>query len=88
MTEQMLLQQWSHLPESMKQELLTFFEYLVFKYKIQGSKTVKSPIGSKNVQIGDAQAQRVAPKAGFLKGTFVMSDDFDAPLEDFKEYMP
>ena len=26
-------------------------------------------------------------KAGFLKGTFVMKDDFDEPLDDFKEYM-
>ncbi len=25
--------------------------------------------------------------AGFLKGSFVMAADFDAPLEDFKEYM-
>jgi hypothetical protein len=25
-------------------------------------------------------------KAGFLKGTFKMSKDFDAPLEDSKEY--
>lgn len=27
------------------------------------------------------------PKAGFLKGTFKMSPDFDDPLDDFKEYM-
>ena len=26
-------------------------------------------------------------KAGSAKGTFFMADDFDAPLEDFKEYM-
>ena len=26
-------------------------------------------------------------KAGFSKAKFVMSDDFNAPLEDFKEYM-
>ncbi|MBM4166873.1 MAG: DUF2281 domain-containing protein [Ignavibacteria bacterium] len=26
-------------------------------------------------------------KAGFLKGTFVMKENFDEPLEDFKEYM-
>lgn len=26
-------------------------------------------------------------KAGFLKGTFTMQDDFDEPLDDFKEYM-
>ena len=26
-------------------------------------------------------------KAGFLKGTFTLQGDLDAPLEDFKEYM-
>lgn len=24
---------------------------------------------------------------GMMKGTFVMSDDFDEPLDDFKDYM-
>lgn len=36
------------------------------------------------------QLQPTTPKkrkAGFLKGTFVMHEDFNAPLEDFKEYM-
>jgi hypothetical protein len=27
------------------------------------------------------------PKAGCMKGTFVMAEDFDVPLDDFKEYM-
>lgn len=27
------------------------------------------------------------PKFGSAKGLFVMHDDFDAPLEDFKDYM-
>jgi len=27
------------------------------------------------------------PKAGSAKGLFIMSDDFDEPLEDFEEYM-
>ena len=26
-------------------------------------------------------------KAGFLKGTFIINEGFDEPLEDFKEYM-
>jgi|APTNR8051073442_1049403.scaffolds.fasta_scaffold22197_1 hypothetical protein len=26
-------------------------------------------------------------KAGFSKATFTMSEDFNAPLEDFKDYM-
>lgn len=25
---------------------------------------------------------------GMMKGTFEIADDFDEPLEDFKEYMP
>ncbi len=28
------------------------------------------------------------PKFGSAKGLIEMSDDFDEPLEDFKEYMP
>ena len=32
-------------------------------------------------------SQNKSPKAGFLKGTFKMSPDFDEPLEDFREYM-
>lgn len=27
------------------------------------------------------------PKAGCMKGVFKMKEDFDKPLEDFKEYM-
>ena len=29
----------------------------------------------------------IIPEYGSLKGTFRMADDFDEPLEDFKEYM-
>ena len=31
--------------------------------------------------------QRCSAKAGSAKGLVWMSDDFDEPLEDFKEYM-
>lgn len=27
-------------------------------------------------------------KFGMMKGTFQISEDFDAPLDDFKDYMP
>ena len=30
---------------------------------------------------------KIVPKAGSAKGKIRMSADFDAPLEDFKEYM-
>lgn len=34
-----------------------------------------------------SKKKQACPKAGFLKGVFKMSKDFDEPLEDFKEYM-
>jgi Protein of unknown function (DUF2281) len=78
MSEQVFLKQYNQLPEALKQELLDFFEFLMLKYKAQGGqkKVEKQPTPSKST-----------PKAGFLKGTFVLSPDFDEPLEDFKEYM-
>jgi len=64
----------SKLPESLQEEVLHYVEFLVKKYA--------QTITEENV---------VTPKrkAGALKGTFVLPlpDDFDRPLEDFKEYM-
>ena len=39
-------------------------------------------------QFSENQPQKRTPKFGSGKGMFKMSDNFDAPLEDFKEYMP
>ena len=33
------------------------------------------------------KAVKRTPKFGCAKGTFKMADDFDEPLEDFKDYM-
>jgi len=32
-------------------------------------------------------SERKTPKPGCMRGKIWMADDFDAPLEDFKEYM-
>ncbi|MFP4692265.1 MAG: DUF2281 domain-containing protein [Halothece sp.] len=37
--------------------------------------------------IATSTAKRYPAKAGSAKGMVWMSDDFDAPLEEFKEYM-
>ncbi|MDR0291141.1 MAG: type II toxin-antitoxin system RelB/DinJ family antitoxin [Treponema sp.] len=34
-----------------------------------------------------AEPEKKIPKPGCMKGKIWMADDFDAPLEDFKEYM-
>lgn len=67
----------SHLPESVKTELWAYFEYLLFKYQIP-----KNTDNGKKVN-----PEKKTPKAGFLKGTFIVGEGFDEPLEDFKEYM-
>ena len=36
---------------------------------------------------GSLQEQKKFPVFGCLKGQIQMSDDFDEPLEDFKDYM-
>ena len=40
-----------------------------------------------NVDAPGTQPRRKIRKAGIWKGQIKMSDDFDAPLDDFKEYM-
>lgn len=64
----------AEMPESLKQELLHYAKYLMENY-------------SKDfLQEQDTTKKR---RSGILKGTFVLPlpDDFDEPLEDFKEYM-
>jgi len=36
---------------------------------------------------GDPQKKRKTPVPGLAKGMVTVPDDFDAPLDDFKEYM-
>lgn len=36
---------------------------------------------------GDPQQKRKTPVPGLAKGMVTVPDDFDAPLDDFKEYM-
>jgi hypothetical protein len=62
------------MPESLKQEVLHYAKYLIENYSTDG---VPEHFSVKK------------RRSGILQGTFVLplSDDFDEPLEDFKEYM-
>ena len=78
-TETEFFQTVAHMPESLKQELFHYAKYLIDNY----ARTVDE---THPVQDQDQPKKR---RSGILKGTFVLplSDDFDEPLEDFKEYM-
>jgi hypothetical protein len=60
------------LPESLQQEVLHYAEFLAQKY-------------------AKATSQEILPQPrpgfGSWQGQITMTDDFDAPLEDLKEYM-
>ena len=74
MLETTILETLVKLPDSLKQEVLHYVEFLAAKY------------ANNEVAINPPQKKR---QAGMMKGTFVLplADDFDAPLEDFQEYM-
>jgi len=59
------------LPEPLQQEILHYAEFLAHNY----AKTTPSKTSQTRQGFGSWQ------------GKIVMADDFDAPLEDMKEYM-
>jgi hypothetical protein len=73
--ESAILEQLQKLPESGQQEALRYIEALVMEYSRSGKNIASSPVKKR--------------QAGMMKGTFVLPlvDDFNAPLEDFQEYV-
>lgn len=71
MLETTILEYLHQLPDSLQQEVLHYTQFLLETH-------------AKNTPVSPKKRQ-----AGFLKGTFVLplAEDFDAPLEDFQEYM-
>jgi len=64
------------LPEHLKKQVMDYIEFLLTR-EANGHQP-KQP---------KASSSKVKPGFGGAKGMFVMSPDFDEPLEDFKEYM-
>lgn len=61
------------LPENLRKLVADYVEYLSWRKD--------APLD------GDKEPQRKTPVPGLLKGKIWIADDFDAPLDDFKEYM-
>lgn len=67
-----LIETLNKLPSNLQTEILHYAEYLAAKYAEPSSAEVS------------LQKYR---QAGTMKGMFTMAEDFDAPLEDLKDYM-
>ena len=72
MIQPIILEKLAELPESIQTEVLHYIEFLSEKH----AKTESSPQEVENLH-----------GYGSWAGEIVMSDDFDQPLEDLKEYM-
>jgi hypothetical protein len=74
--ESAILKNIEKLPESVKQAVFLYTEFLANQYLEEKlNKEEESPLKNR--------------LAGSMKGTFVLplTEDFDEPLEDFEEYM-
>ena len=72
MLSSQLIEILEKLSPDLQREILHYAEYLAAKYA-KYSSTETSP--------------KKYRQAGTMKGMFTMTDDFDAPLEDLKDYM-
>lgn len=79
MTAPYIFQNYEALPPELQREAADFIEFLLLKWQRQTDQAPTHPAA-------DIAALR---RAGFgaLKGQIWMSEDFDEPLDDFKEYM-
>jgi hypothetical protein len=77
-TETEIIQTITQMPESLKQELFHYANYLINNYS--------APIAEQPPLQNDKPRKR---RSGILQGTFVLplAEDFDEPLDEFKEYM-
>lgn len=74
--ESAILKNIEKLPDSVKQAVFLYTEFLANQYANPSPETA-------------ASLPQNQPLAGSMKGTFVLPlpDDFNEPLEDFKDYM-
>lgn len=59
----------------------------LLKAAVTGEEVLIAGEGNEVVQLVPVAPPRHKRVFGSARGTFQMADDFDAPLEDFKEYM-
>ncbi|MFB2877671.1 DUF2281 domain-containing protein [Floridanema aerugineum] len=75
-------------PESLQIEVLHYVEYLGSKYVKQSNENVSDFPPEDNTQTSEKeQTKKRRDGFGIWKGKISMADDFDAPLEEFEEYM-
>lgn len=77
MIKSSILEKLEVLPESLQVKVLKYIEALISDYSLEnGEQSSKPKTSPKKYRV-----------AGTMEGMIIMSDDFDEPLEDLKDYM-
>lgn len=74
MSHQQIIKLFDSLPEQYQLEVMHFIEFLMQKSQVKSSK---------EIDLSEKRKRHF----GHAKGKIRMASDFDAPLEDFKDYM-
>jgi len=67
-------------------EAKTNLSHLIQKV-LQGDRVIIAKAGHPVIELKAYKDRHMSRKAGFLKGKIWISEDFDAPLDEFNEYM-
>lgn len=79
---QLILNKYISLPENLQQEVADFIDFLTTRY--QQPKQAK---GDEKYKAGNKKRKKRKSNFGSARGLIIIKNDFDEPLEDFKEYM-
>lgn len=77
MIKSSILEKLEVLPESLQVKVLKYIDALISDYSLEnGEESLKPKTSPKKYRV-----------AGTMEVMIIMSDDFDEPLEDLKDYM-
>ena len=79
---QLILNKYISLPENLQQEVAEFIDILTTRY--QQPKQTK---GDETDKTGNKKRKKRKSNFGSARNLIIIKNDFDEPLEDFKEYM-
>ena len=54
---------------------------------LQGDRVIIAKAGHPVIELKEYKDKHINRRAGFLKDKIWISEDFDAPIDDFKDYM-
>lgn len=83
-----LLEKVEQLPTALKKEVEDFVDFLIYKKKTALFVEDAAPVYHYNKNLPEIKVSEPKPVFGSGKGLFgKMADDFDAPLDEMKDYM-